>query len=73
MIVKSWYWEDLAEGEVSLWQSGGVKPVAAVQVEPSLRPTKLPKRRRPLQEGDETAVDLAPSTTMPRTFTAGGS
>ncbi|TGV37780.1 hypothetical protein EN811_26720, partial [bacterium M00.F.Ca.ET.168.01.1.1] len=29
MIVKSWYQEDLAEGEVSSWQSGGVKPVAA--------------------------------------------
>ncbi|MER8503650.1 MULTISPECIES: hypothetical protein [unclassified Mesorhizobium] len=42
MIVKSWFQEDLAEGEVSSWQSGGVKPVAAVQAEPSLRPTKLP-------------------------------
>jgi hypothetical protein len=41
MIVKSWYQEDLAEGEVSSWQSGGVKPVAAMQDEPSLRPTKL--------------------------------
>jgi beta-glucanase (GH16 family) len=42
MIVKSWFQEDLAEGEVSSWQSGGVKPVAAVQAELSLRPTKLP-------------------------------
>ena len=42
MIVKSWFQEDLAEGEVASWQSGGVKPVAAVQAEPSLRPTKLP-------------------------------
>ncbi|MFK0687653.1 hypothetical protein ACFX5Q_05530 [Mesorhizobium sp. IMUNJ 23033] len=45
MIVKSWYQEDLAEGEVSSWQSGGVKPVAAVQAEPSLCPTKLPNSR----------------------------
>jgi beta-glucanase (GH16 family) len=42
MIVKSWYQEDLAEGEVSSWQSSGVKPVAAVQAEAPLRPTKLP-------------------------------
>lgn len=42
MIVKSWVQEDLADGEVASWQSGGVKPVAAVQAEPSLRPTKLP-------------------------------
>ncbi|RWD52849.1 MAG: hypothetical protein EOS25_00360 [Mesorhizobium sp.] len=42
MIVKSWFQEDLAEGEISSWQSGGVKPVAAVQAELSLRPTKLP-------------------------------
>ncbi|OWK21893.1 hypothetical protein AJ88_12760 [Mesorhizobium amorphae CCBAU 01583] len=45
MIVKSWYQEDLAEGEVSSWQSGGVKPVAAVQAEPSLCPTRLPNSR----------------------------
>ncbi|CAN7706540.1 hypothetical protein LJR234_006060 [Mesorhizobium amorphae] len=42
MIVKSWFQEDLAEGEVGSWRSGGVKPVAAVQAEPSLCPTKLP-------------------------------
>jgi hypothetical protein len=34
MIVKSWFQEDLAEGEVSSWQSGGVKLVAAVQAKP---------------------------------------
>jgi hypothetical protein len=42
MIVKSWYQDDLSEGEVSSWQSSGLKPVAAVQTAQALRPLKLP-------------------------------
>jgi beta-glucanase (GH16 family) len=41
MIVKSWYQEDLDEGEVISWQSRGVKPVAAIQSDAAFRPAKL--------------------------------
>jgi hypothetical protein len=44
MIVKSWFQEDVTEGVVASWQSGGVKPVVAVQPDITLAPTKLPAK-----------------------------
>jgi hypothetical protein len=44
MIVKSWFQEEVSEGIVSSWQSGGVKPVAAAQANLALQPTKLPNK-----------------------------
>jgi beta-glucanase (GH16 family) len=41
MIVKSWYQEDVHEGEVASWQSRGVKPAVAAQSNSALRPVKL--------------------------------
>jgi hypothetical protein len=42
LIVKSWYQEDLVEGEVPSWPSRGLKRLAAEQADPAQRPTKLP-------------------------------
>jgi beta-glucanase (GH16 family) len=41
MIVKSWYQEDADVGEVASWQSRGVKPAVAAQINSDLRPVKL--------------------------------
>jgi beta-glucanase (GH16 family) len=41
MIVKSWYQEDVDEGEVTAWRSRGIKPAVAEQSDSALRPLKL--------------------------------
>lgn len=45
MIVTSWYQEDVAEGLVATWASGGIKPKTANQANAALQPTKLANRR----------------------------